>query len=79
LEKLDLRDRKEKNGKKRCEIMKELDVGRGWAFIQFTRSWELNSIRKCNGVLDTIIEPLVISKVCHKETKVKVQPVYSTA
>jgi len=36
LEKLDLRDREEKNGKKGCEIMKELDVGRGWAFIQFT-------------------------------------------
>jgi len=36
LEKLDLRDREEKNGKKRCEIMKELDAGRGWAFIQFT-------------------------------------------
>jgi len=37
LEKLDLRDREEKNGgKKGCEIMKELDAGRGWAFIQFT-------------------------------------------
>jgi hypothetical protein len=38
LEKLDLRDREEKNGteKKRCEIMKELDGGRGRVFIQFT-------------------------------------------
>jgi hypothetical protein len=27
LEKLDLRDREEKNGKKRFEIMKELDAG----------------------------------------------------
>jgi len=30
-------------------------------------------------VFDLIIEPLVISKVCHTETKVKVQPVYSAA
>ena len=48
--------------------MKELDGGRGWAFIQFTWSWELNSIRKCNGVFELITESLVIPKVSHTET-----------